>query len=334
MKNLGQRGYRWLVSAIGSLIEQGRQKAAAEVNITIVRTYWEIGRHIVEYEQEGKERAGYSEALIVKLADDLTASFGNALSKRNLWHMRRFYLAYPKVNALRSQLNWTQYRRLISLDDTIKRRFYEIACASNRWASRELDRQINSLLFERVALSKDKIAVLECAKGEIAKPEEQIKDPYVLEFLNLKEEKSYAESDIEQAMIDHLQEFLMELGKGFSFVARQKRISINNEHYYVDLVFYNRILKCLVLIDVKKGKFTHADAGQMNFYLNYFRENEMIEGENTPIGLVLCSEKDNAFVNYALGNITNKIFASKYKLGLPSEEELRKVVNDARKMLE
>lgn len=315
------------------ILENARQNAFRAVNFSMVTAYWHIGRVIVEEEQNGKGKAGYGEYLIKGFSEKLTKEYGRGFTESNLRNMRQFYITFKMRYALRSELTWTHYRLLMRVEDKNARQFYLLEAISNKWDTRTLDRQISSLLFERAALSRDKKAVVESVKGTIAKPEEQIKDPYVLEFLNLKEEHSYAESEIEQAMIDHMQEFLMELGRGFSFVARQKRISINNEHYYVDLVFYSRISKCLVLIDVKKGKFTHADAGQMNFYLNYFRENETLEGENDPIGLVLCSEKDNAFVKYALGNINNKIFASKYRLGLPSEEELRKVMNYARKRL-
>ena len=222
-------------------------------------------------------------------------------------------------------LSWSHYRELLKVEEPLARSFYEQESIQNSWSVRELKRQINSMLFERLAHSRDTKAVMRMAeKGQIIeKPEDAIKDPYILEFLNLKEETSYTETQFEQAIIDKLQYFLLEIGKGFSFVARQKRITITNRHYHIDLVFYNRILKCFVLIDLKTGELNHSDIGQMNFYLNYFKENEKAEGENDPIGLILCAKKDDIFAKYVLGGLSNKIFASKYKLALPSEQELR-----------
>lgn len=222
-------------------------------------------------------------------------------------------------------LSWSHYCELLKIDEPLARSFYEQDAIQNSWSVRELKRQVNSMLFERLALSKDTKAVMRMArKGQIIeKPEDAIKDPYILEFLNLKEETSYTESQLEQALIDKLQYFLLELGKGFAFVARQKRITIANRHYYIDLVFYNRLLKCFVLIDLKTGELDHSDIGQMNFYLNYFKENEKGEDENDPIGLILCAKKDELFARYVLGGLSNKVFASKYKLALPSEKELR-----------
>lgn len=325
-----KEGYNTLVSDIGNLLEQGRKQAVSAVNEAITQTYWQIGKRIVVEEQKNKSKADYGTYIISRLSQDLSRKYGKGFTLANLKFMRQFYLSYPIGYAVRSQLSWTHYRTIMRIADSPKREFYETECAANKWSSRELDRQIGSLLYERTALSKDKNALLSKARGTAPTPEEQIKDPYVLEFLNLKEEKEYSESQIEQALIDNLQEFLLELGRGFAFIARQKRISINNEHYYADLMLYNRILKCLVIIDVKSGKFTHADAGQMNFYVNYFRENEMMEGENEPIGIVLCTDKNNTFVKYALGGMSNKIFASKYQLSLPSPEDLRKVIEKAK----
>ncbi|MDI6737121.1 MAG: PDDEXK nuclease domain-containing protein [Nanoarchaeota archaeon] len=269
-----------------------------------------------------------------RLSSDLTLKYGKGFGIDNIERMRRFYLLFPKSATLWRKLSWSHYRMLLRVKDKEARGFYISMAEKEGWGAHELDRQISSLLYERLALSKNKNALPSKAKSSSPNPEEQIKDPYVLEFLSLKEEKKYSESQIEQALIDHLQEFLLELGKGYAFVARQKRISINNEHYYVDLVFYNRALGCLILIDVKSGKFTHADAGQMNFYLNYFRENEVMQGENEPIGIVLCTEKDNTFVKYSLGGMSNRIFASKYHLGLPSPEDLKKVVEKTKREIE
>jgi len=233
-------------------------------------------------------------------------------------------------------LSWSHYCELLKVDEPLARSFYEQEANQNNWSVRELKRQINSMLFERLALSKDTKAVMKMArKGQIIeKPEDAVKDPYILEFLNLKEETSYTESQLEAALIDKLQYFLLELGKGFSFVARQKRITIANRHYYIDLVFYNRLLKCFVLIDLKTGELDHADMGQMNFYLNYFNENEKKEDENDPIGIILCAKKDDIFAKYVLGGLSNKVFASKYKLALPSEKEIRLKLKSIPKLLD
>jgi predicted nuclease of restriction endonuclease-like (RecB) superfamily len=232
--------------------------------------------------------------------------------------------------------SWSHYWELLKVEEPLTRSFYEQEAVQNNWSVRELKRQINSMLFERLALSKDTKAVMKMArKGQIIeKPEDAIKDPYILEFLNLKEETSYTESQLEKALTDKLQYFLLELGKGFSFVACQKRITIANRHYYIDLVFYNRLLKCFVLIDLKTGELDHADIGQMNFYLNYFNKNEKTEDENDPIGIILCAKKDDIFAKYVLGGLSNKVFASKYKLALPSEKELRLKLKSIPRMLE
>ena len=324
------KDYKRFLDRVSTLLEKARKEAVRKVNIVLVETYWQIGKRIVQEEQKGKERADYGKYLVRRLALDLTKKFGKGFTGRNLWAMRQFYLTYPKVHAVRAELTWTHYRILMGIKDENMRSFYEIEAVKNNWSSRELDRQINSLLFERLTLSKNKKKVMEIAKrGQIVeKPEDAIKDPYVLEFLNLPEKSHYTESQLEQKLIDHLQDFLLELGKGFTFVARQKRITIDNEHYYVDLVFYHRILRCLILIDLKIGRFIHSDAGQMNFYLNYIKDREMIEGENPPVGIILCTEAERSkvFVEYALGGMDNKIFVSKYKLYLPTKKELEEEI--------
>jgi predicted nuclease of restriction endonuclease-like (RecB) superfamily len=248
----------------------------------------------------------------------------------------KFQISQTPSDEFKPMLSWSHYCELLKVEEPIARSFYEQEAVQNNWSVRELKRQINSMLFERLALSKDTKAVMKMArKGQvIEKPEDAIKDPYILEFLNLKEEVSYTESQLEEALIDKLQYFLLELGKGFSFVARQKRITIANHHYYIDLVFYNRLLKCFVLIDLKSGELDHADIGQMNFYLNYFKDNEKTEGENDPIGIILCAKKDDIFAKYVLGGLSNKVFASKYKLALPSEKELRLKLKSIPKLLE
>jgi predicted nuclease of restriction endonuclease-like (RecB) superfamily len=321
------RNYGSLLDRIAAIFTQARTKAMRDIDLTQVMAYFEIGKEIVEFDQAGKRRAGYGEELIVKLAKDMTARLGRGFSERNLRNMRAFYLTFPIRQTASAELenriaapahftpslSWSHYCELLKVDEPLARSFYEKECSQNNWSVRELKRQINAMLFERLALSKDSRAVMRMAKeGQIVEqPEDAIKDPYT-------------ESQLEQALIDKLQSFLLELGKGFSFVARQKRITIANRHYYIDLVFYNRLLRCFVLIDLKRGEFDHADAGQMNFYLNYYRENEKQADENDPIGLILCAGKDDLFARYVLGGLTNKVFASKYKLALPSEKELRK----------
>jgi predicted nuclease of restriction endonuclease-like (RecB) superfamily len=326
--------YNSLLDRVSTLIEEARRKAVKQVNTIIVQTYWEIGRLIVEEEQKGKEKADYGTALIVELSKDLTKRYGKGFSKSNLFLMRKFYLTYPpqKFQTVSGKfenaefLSWSHYCELITIKDELARSFYEIESIKNNWSVRELKRQINTLLFERLALSKDKEKVMQLAqKGQvIEKPEDAIKDPYVLEFLGLPERSYYTESQLEQELINHLQEFILELGKGFTFVGRQKRITIDNEHYYVDLIFYHRMLRCLVLIDLKIGKLAHADVGQMNFYLNYIKAQEMLEDENLPVGIILCTEpnRSKVFVEYALGGLSNKLFVSKYKLYLPTKREL------------
>ena len=351
-KSITTRTYNSLLERIGEILNQARIRVVREINKAQVLAYWEIGREIVEFEQKGKARAKYGEELIKRLSADLSAKFGRGFSERNLRNMRAFYLNFPIRQTLSAkfketqksetaspkslirqtlsdqfgpQLSWSHYCELLKVEEPLARSFYEQEAIQNNWSVRELKRQINSMLFERLALSKDTKTVMKMAeKGQIIeRAEDAIKDPYILEFLNLKEETSYTESQLEQALIDKLQYFLLELGKGFSFVARQKRISIANRHYYIDLVFYNRILKCFVLIDLKTGELDHSDIGQMNFYLNYFKENEKTEDENPPVGLILCARKDDIFAKYVLGNLNNKVFASKYKLALPSEKELK-----------
>lgn len=337
-----RQNYISLLNRVSGIIEEARRKTVRQINTIITQTYWEIGRLIVEEEQKGRERAKYGEYLIEKLSKDLTRKFGKGFDVANIKNMRQFYLTYPKLYALRgeslksksyalrSQLTWTHFRILMRIDNELARKFYEIETIRNNWSTRELERQINSLLFERLSLSKDKNKVMQLARrGQIIeKPEDAVKDPYVLEFIGLPEKHYYTESQLEQKLIDHLQDFILELGKGFTFVARQKRITIDNEHYYVDLVFYHRILRCLVLIDLKIGKLDHRDVGQMNFYLNYIRDKEMLENENPPVGIILCTEanRSKVFVEYALGGLSNKLFVSKYKLYLPTKKELEQEV--------
>ena len=322
--------------SIRAILEKARSTAYRAVNFAMVQAYWGIGRVIVEEEQRGAERAEYGKGLIKELSIRLTKDYGRGFDESNLRNMRLFYHTFPNCDALRHELSWTHYRLLLRIEKEEARNFYMLESVRNNWSTRELERQVNSLLYERLALSKDKEKVLELStKGQvIQEPKDIIKDPYVLEFLDLKESRKFLEKDLEHALIDDLQAFLLELGKGFSFVARQGRITVDGDHYYIDLVFYNYILKCFVLIDLKVGKLTHQDIGQMDFYVRYFEKEEKLEGDNPTIGLILCSDKNETMVRYTLLEDSKQIFASKYKLYLPTEEELKEELERERRMLE
>ena len=359
-------GYTDVKSSIVELLHAARQAAARNVNALMTASYWEIGRRIVEAEQKGKRRAGYGEQLIERLSLDLTQQFGRGFSPDNLEHMRRFFLAYPviaisetlsrisdvglgaKISETASReltlvqltqaftLPWSAYVRLLSVKDDHARQFYEAEALRGGWSVRQLDRQIGSQFYERTALSKNKAATL--TKGGIAKPEdaispdEAVKDPYVLEFLNLKDE--YSESDLEAALIHRLEDFLLELGSDFTFVGRQRRLRIDQTWYRVDLLFFHRRLRCLVIIDLKLSSLTHADVGQMHMYCNYAKENWTLPDENPPVGLILCADKGHALARYALDGLPNKIMAANYKTVLPDAELLQKELEKARLMLE
>jgi len=326
MNELVTQDYSKLLNNIGELLAQGRKTAMRAVNKILVETYWKIGKHIVEYEQQGTEKAEYGSQLLNRLARDLKQRYGKGFSKSNIYMMRQFYLKYPKFQTVSGKLSWSIYCELLSVSDDLARSFYEQQCIRENWSVRELKRQINSSLFERVALSKDKNGVLKLSRQglKIEAPEDIVKDPYVFEFLDSPERENYSEQDLENQLISKLANFLLELGKGFAFIGRQYRITLNNTHYYVDLVFYHRILKCFVLVDLKQGKVEHQDIGQMNMYLNYFKAEENTENDNEPIGIVLAAHKDEILVEYALGGISNKLFVSKYQLYLPDKELLRK----------
>jgi len=332
-KEFHDKSYHELIDNIGKALEEGRKQAFYAVNSILVKTYWEIGRQIVEFEQSGEERAEYGSTLLLKLSKDLKSRYGKGFSKSNVYLMRSFYLKYPKFQTVSGKLTWSHCAELLVIDDDLERSFYEKQCVKERWSVRELKRQINSALFHRIALSKDKEGVFELSKkGHILeKVEDLIKEPYILEFLNIPENYRYSEKELEQEIIGNLQMFLLELGKGFTFVARQFGITLGNKHFYVDLVFYHRILKCFVLIDLKIGKASHIDIGQMNMYLNYFKAEENSEEDNEPVGIILSATKDNIEVKYALGGISNKLFVSKYKLYLPDKKELE---NRLRRLLE
>ncbi len=311
-------------ASIKEILQSARSQAFRAVNFAMVKAYWEIGRVIVEEELRGKNRANYGERLIDELSERLSKEFGAGFNRSNLFYIRQFYLMFPKVHALRGQLTWTHYRLLLRQENEYARRFYLNECINSRWSTRELDRQMNSLLYERLALSKDKKGVLELAKkGQIIeKPADLVKDPFVLEFVGLGEKERVDENELEARLAARLKDFLLELGRGFSFVARQKRITVGEEHYHIDLVFYNYLLKCFVLIDLKAGKLTHQDIGQMDFYVRYFEKEVRSEGDNPTIGLILCSDKNSAMAKYTLLADGRQIFASKYRLVLPNEKEL------------
>ena len=318
------KGYDQLISSVGLLLEKARKEVYSKVNEILVKTYWEIGRMIVSYERNTGMEAGYGSKLFENVARDLRRKYGLGFSRSNVIYMRLFYLKYPKSQTLSDQLSWSHYIELLMLDDDLERGFYEKQCLSERWSVRELKRQKGSALFHRIALSKDKKGIVELSKkGQVIENAEDIvRNPYILEFLGIPENYKYSEKELEQKVIDNLQKFLLELGKGFSFVSRQFRMTLGNKHYYVDLVFYHRILKCFVLIDLKISRVEHSDIGQMNMYLNYFKKEEMTEGDNEPIGIILTKEKEEVVVEYALGGISNKLFVSKYKLYLPDKKEL------------
>ena len=360
------KAYPEFISQLVGLLEQARRNSARSVNALMTATYWEIGRRIVEQEQRGQRRAQYGKFLLHRLAGDLTARFGKGFSERNLLAMREFFLAWsipqtlsaesleagptgdsrenPQTASAKSAgsawpspfpLPWSHYVRLLSVNNRQARTFYEREALRGGWSVRQLDRQIATQFFERTQLSRNKAALLRRGQPadptEQLTPEQEIKDPFVLEFLGLKDE--YSENALEEALIHRLEEFLLELGSDFAFLARQRRLRVGDEWYRIDLLFFHRRLRCLVIIDLKIGKFTHADAGQMNLYLNYAREHWTLAGENPPLGLILCSEKNEAVAHYALGNLHNKVLSSQYKLALPGEKELAKEIAKTRKAL-
>jgi len=319
-------GYKELIDSVGLLLEKARKSVYFQVNIVLVKTYWDIGKIMVNYEQKNAEKGGYGTKVFENLAVGLREKYGKGFSRSNVIYMRLLYLKYPKSQTLSDQLSWSHYIELLMIEKDLERSFYEKGCIKEHWSVRELKRQKSSALFERLAFGKNKQEVLTLSKNGhlIEKAEDAIKDPYILEFLGL--EETISEKDLEQRLIHNLQHFLLELGKGFTFVARQFRITLGNKHYYVDLVFYHRILRCFVLIDLKINSVTHADVGQMNMYLNYFKKEEMNSADNEPIGLILAKEKEKVVVEYALGGLSNKLFVSKYKLYLPDKKELEQQV--------
>ncbi|MDQ1090368.1 YhcG family protein [Siphonobacter sp. SORGH_AS_1065] len=313
-----------ILSQIQSIIANAQQKAIRSVDFERVLMYWHIGKVIVEEEQQGEDRATYRTFLIKSISDTFQPQFGTGFSVRQLEMNRQFYRTFPITNALRSQFSWTHYRLLIRIDNQDKREFYIAEAEKNNWTARQLERQINSQLFERLLLSNDVQAVLAVARNEKQPTDakEIIKDPMVLEFLGLKREASYYEKDLETAIITHLQDFILELGNGFAFVARQKRIHIDGDEYFVDLVFYNRLLQCFVVIEIKTQKLTHQDLGQLQMYVNYYDRYEKQEFENPTIGILLCTDKNDAMVKISLPESNKTIITSKYQLYLPTEQQL------------
>ena len=313
---------------IKNILISARNKVYHTANFAMVEAYWNIGKKIIE-EQGGKDTAEYGQGLLQELSKQMTKDFGKGFTVANLKNMRQFYLTFPNGYALRSELSWTHYRSLMRVENENARNFYLEEAIKSNWSTRQLDRQINSFFYERLLSSQNKeevskeITQLEKSKS----PEDIIRDPYVLEFLGLEANTDFYESDLEQALITHLQKFLLELGRGFSFVARQKRFTFDGRHFRIDLVFYNYILKCFVLIDLKIGDLTHQDLGQMQMYVHYYEREMMNEGDNPPIGIVLCADKSDSIVKYTLPEDEKQIFASKYKLYLPSEEELLNELN-------
>lgn len=346
-------------SLIRSILENARSEVYRTVNSVMVQAYWSIGRIIVEREQSGKLRAQYGSYLIKKLSQKLSKDFGKGFSAQSLRNMRQLYICFSndsapqsklvqspvlgsenkqleKCSALRSELSWTHYKLLIRINDSQVREWYMHEAVENNWSTRALERQINSFYYERILASRDKELVIKEAEEKTSKlkPENILKDPYVLEFLDLKDRTSYRESELEQALIDKLKEFLLELGKGFSFVGRQKRITAENEDFYIDLVFYNYILKCFVLIDLKVGKLTHQDIGQMDMYVRMYEDRYKVKDDNPPIGIILCSEKNEAVVKYSVLQDSRNLFSSKYQLHLPTEDELVRELKRERFLIE
>lgn len=326
-----------LYSKIAGLLQTARQTVVRTVNRTMVYTYYEIGRMIVEDEQQGKQRAEYGKQVLKELSTRLTADFGKGFSERNLEQMRQFYLTYSisqkpsaEFKNPHFQLSWSHYLKLMRIDNPDERKFYEIECYQNNWSLKELQRQFDTALYERLALSRDKDAVRQLSlQGQIvAKPEDAIKEPYILEFLGLQAHSAYFETELEEAIIDKIQNFLKELGKGFMFVSRQERISFDERHFYIDLIFYNRILRCFVIIDLKIGDLKHQDLGQMQMYVNYYDRYVKLPDENKTVGIVLCQDKSETLVEITLPEDNDQIFASRYQTVLPNKEELKRLLSD------
>lgn len=320
---------------IRELVINSRNRVYSAVNVEMISLYWNIGRVIMEI-QQGDERASYGETVLEKLSQKLTSEFGRGFSKRNLERMRKFYIYFPIATTVSSQLSWSHYLEILKIDEELKRKFYIMEAINSKWSVRELQRQIGSLLYERLIMSNNKEKVLELSEeGHLLKESKDlVKDPFVLEFLNIKENTDYLENDLEKDILEHLKEFLLELGKGFMFVGSQVRLTLEDEHFYPDLVFYNRILKCFVIIDLKIGKVTHQDIGQMQMYVNYYDREIKSDSENSTVGILLSTLKNKTVVKYTLPKDNKNIFSSSYKLHLPTEKELIDAVEEEKKNLE
>lgn len=332
---LEKRTNNSLSGKIIEILNKARQQVVQSVNRAMVYAYYEVGRMIVEEEQNGKERAEYGKQILKELSEELTAEFGKGFSVTNLQQMKNFYVVYGKQQTMSAksetpnfQLSWSHYLKLIRIDDKAERSFYEIEAKENNWSLRELKRQCDSALYQRLMLSRDKKGILALAeKGQVVeKPQDTLKDPYILEFIGLPESTKYSESELEQRLIDKIEHFLLELGKGFTFVGRQVRITIDEKHFRVDLVFYNRLLKSFVLIDLKIGELQHQDIGQMQMYVNYYDRFVRLPDENKSVGIILCQDKSETLVNITLPENNEQIYASKYQTVLPSKEELKKLI--------
>lgn len=318
-----------LFSQIKAVLDEARAKINRSVNSAMVQAYWDVGKYIVEYEQQGEQRAEYGKNVINDLSARLVKEYGNGFTATNLRYMRQFYLCFPIYHTLCDKLSWSHCRTLVKVQNKTAREFYLSECISENWSVRQLERQINTLFYERLLASKDKETVRkEIREKEPAtlEPREIIRDPYILEFIGIPQGEHFLESDLEQMLINKLQHFLLEMGKGFSFVARQKRISFDNQHFYIDLVFYNYLARCFVLIDLKADRLTHADLGQMQMYVNYYTRELMNPGDNPPVGIVLCADKNEAVVKYTLPENNKQIFASQYMTYMPTEEELKQLI--------
>lgn len=325
-----------VVQEIKCVIDSARGNVAKQVNYELLNAYWNIGRIICEYEQSLPNRADYGKQTLKELSRELTREFGKGFSRSNLQNMRQFYLMYQKCQTLSGKLSWSHYCELLSISDSDKRSFYEKEAINSNWSVRELKRQIDSSLFERLLLSrgdtsKQQILDLALRENEISEPVDIIRDPYVFEFLGLPENKPFMESDLEAALVQQIEKFLLELGRGFMFVGTQQRVTINNTHYYVDMVFYNKILRAYVLIELKTTKLTPEAAGQINMYLNYYASEINDSNDNPPIGIILCTDKDSITAEYALGGLSNNIFASRYVLYMPNKEQLIRQVENVLK---
>ncbi|MBO4741705.1 MAG: DUF1016 family protein [Bacteroidales bacterium] len=318
-----------LIESIAETINVARKRLVSHINSTMTETYWQIGKYIVEYEQGGQANVAYGTSTLTELSKQLTARFGRGFSRPNLVNMRKFYLYYPNCQSLTDNLSWTHICVLMQADDQLERSFYEKECIAQKWDVRTLKRQMKSALYLRLASSRDKEGVLALANEGISvqKPEDVVRDSYTLEFLGIPEDYRFSETELEQRIIDHLQLFLLEMGRGFSFVKRQYPITVNNRHYHCDLVFYHRILKCFVLIDLKREGVQHEDIGQMNMYLGYFAKEENMPDDNPPIGIILSHYKDDLLVEYATYGMNTNLFVSKYELYLPDKEQLKQIVD-------